>query len=120
MKNHQLIIVITSILFILFSCAPSIQEAAVLQEVKTETNSLTLEGTYKGQKIYVQNPSVGDAWCTTGVVVNGSPILHESEFSKNAFVIDLEKMDFEIGDKVIVKIYHKPGCKPKVLNQETH
>lgn len=79
---------------------------------------IVLEGNYQGKVLYVQNPygPGGVGYCVTEVKVNGNIALDETNSS--AFEIDLKPHKLNIGDKVEIQIFHKEGCKPKVLNPE--
>src|SRR5690349_13030525 len=79
---------------------------------------ILLEGTYQGKVVYVQNPfgPGGVGFCVTEVKVNGN--ITTDELTSSAFEIDLKPHKLNIGDKVEIKIFHKEGCKPKVLNPE--
>ncbi len=81
-------------------------------------NVIILEGNYQGKPLYVQNPfgPGGVGFCVTEIRVNGN--ITTDETNSSAFEIDLKNQKFNIGDKVEVKIVHKEGCKPKVLNPE--
>jgi hypothetical protein len=82
-------------------------------------NVIILEGTYQGKVLYVQNPfasSSGVGFCVTEVKVNGN--ITTDEITSSAFEVDFKPHKLNIGDKVIVQIFHKEGCKPKVLNPE--
>lgn len=78
--------------------------------------SLTIEGSYQGKNIYVQNPisDDGDAFCATAVIVNAQ-VLSDLTLS-SAFEIKLDQLGLKIGDPVLIEIKHHDGCKPKVLN----
>lgn len=79
---------------------------------------IILEGNYQGKVLYVQNPFSpnGVGFCVTEIKVNGN--ITTDETNSSAFEIDLKPHKLNIGDKVEVKIFHKDGCKPKVLNPE--
>lgn len=86
---------------------------------KAQKSVIILEGNYQGKVLYVQNPygnSNGVGFCVTEVEVNGNKTT--DELTSSAFEIDLKPHNLKIGDKVVVKIFHKDGCKPKVLNPE--
>jgi len=79
---------------------------------------LVIEGKYQSKNIYVQN-ALGDngvGFCAYEVRVNDQ--LTADEVSSSAFEIDLTQFNLKPGDKVTVKINHKDGCVPKVLNPE--
>ena len=82
------------------------------------SNVIILEGNYQGKVLYVQNPfgPGGVGFCVTEVKVNGN--ITTDETNSSAFEIDLKSHKLSPGDKVEVKIFHKEGCKPKVLNPE--
>jgi len=79
---------------------------------------IILEGNYQGKVLYVQNPfsPSGVGFCVTEIKVNGN--ITTDETNSSAFEIDLKPHKLNIGDKVTVQIFHKDGCKPKVLNPE--
>lgn len=80
---------------------------------------IILEGNYQGKNIYVQNPygnSAGVGFCVTEVKVNGN--ITTDEVNSSAFEIDMKPWKLNIGDKVEIKVFHKEGCKPKILNPE--
>ncbi|TND09880.1 MAG: hypothetical protein FD123_808 [Bacteroidetes bacterium] len=74
---------------------------------------------YYGKNIYVQNPvaASGAGFCTDSVTVNGKRYPQE-KLNSSAFEIQLDTMGFQPQDSLAVYIYHKPGCKPKILNTD--
>ncbi|CAN5149360.1 hypothetical protein BH09BAC5_BH09BAC5_10940 [soil metagenome] len=81
-------------------------------------DALLVEGKYQNKNIYVQNSfsSNGVGFCAYEVYVND--IRTTDEVASSAFEIDLRPYNLNQGDKVEIKIYHKDGCSPKVLNPE--
>lgn len=79
---------------------------------------LVIEGKYQNKNIYVQNASNdnGVGFCAFEVRVNDQ--LTTDEVNSSAFEIDLANYNLKPGDEVTVKINHKDGCLPKVLNPE--
>lgn len=80
---------------------------------------ILLEGNYQGKNLYVQNPYANSSnvgFCVQEVRVNGN--VTTDEITSSAFEIDFKALKLKIGDKVEVKITHKDGCKPKILNPE--
>ncbi len=94
--------------FILFSLLSLAQDKGVI----------ILEGHYQGVDLYVQNPyaSSGVGFCAYKVTINDNVTTDQVESS--AFIIDFTTQGLKVGDEVVVKIYHKSGCRPKVLNPE--
>lgn len=86
--------------------------------VHAQGGVIVLEGNYQGKVLYVQNPfgPGGVGFCVTEIKVNGN--ITTDETNSSAFEIDLKPHKLNIGDKVEVRIFHKEGCKPKVLNPE--
>lgn len=80
--------------------------------------NLVLEGNYQGKNLYVQNPfAAGNiGFCTIRVMVNDN--VTTDEVNSSAFEIDLSLFKLNVGDAIVVKIEHKEGCVPKVLNPE--
>jgi hypothetical protein len=79
---------------------------------------IELNGVYQGKNLYVMNPfaSSGVGFCVYEVTVNGQ--LTTDEINSSAFEIDLTIFRFKKGERLIVKIKHKEGCTPKVINPE--
>ncbi|CAN5870149.1 hypothetical protein BH11BAC7_BH11BAC7_36650 [soil metagenome] len=80
--------------------------------------ALLVEGKYQNKNIYVQNSfsSNGVGFCAYEVYVND--VRTTDEVASSAFEIDLRPYNLQQGDKVEIKIFHKDGCEPKVLNPE--
>jgi len=76
----------------------------------------TITGEYQGKNIYVQNPLSKDKinFCTSEVLLNER--LVNSTPKTSAFEIDLTHLN--IGDPVFIKIVHKEGCTPKIINPQ--
>jgi hypothetical protein len=88
-------------------------------EAKTDTSTcLVFTTRYNGKNIYIQNPFIGtgQGFCVTKVEVNGKAI--DDQISSSAFEIKLSNLELELGDSVVMKIYHKGDCQPKMLNPE--
>ncbi|MFB6257473.1 MAG: hypothetical protein ABEH38_02175 [Flavobacteriales bacterium] len=79
---------------------------------------LVLEGKYHNKNLYVNNPmsEAGVGFCVNEVRVNGD--VTSDEVNSSAFEVNLEQHELSSGDKVLVEIDHKAGCKPKVLNPD--
>ena len=78
--------------------------------------TIVLEGYYQGKNIIVQNPvgTKGVGFCVYEVRVNGN--LTHDEVNAQTFEIDFTSLQLKIGDHVLVRIKHKNGCKPQILN----
>ncbi|MCE9540774.1 MAG: hypothetical protein K8R85_16370 [Bacteroidetes bacterium] len=91
---------------------------------KTETAQniavLTIDQKYEGVNIFVQNPFStrdGGQLCITDVIINTTSIhIPEESINATAFEIPLNKYNINLGDSVHIKIYHKNGCLPTILN----
>lgn len=79
---------------------------------------LSIEGSYQGKNLYVQNPEDEDGFgfCATKVTVNGD--IMPGGVSRSAFEIDFSLFNINIGDPVFIVIEHNDGCTPKILNPE--
>ncbi len=76
----------------------------------------TATGEYQGKNIYVQNPLSPDKvnFCTSSVYLNEKLIITSPKTS--AYEINLSHLDR--GGAVFIKIVHKQGCKPKIINPQ--
>lgn len=81
-------------------------------------SALSIEGTYQGKNLYIQNPmdDEGFGYCATKVTVNGD--IMPGGTNMGAFEIDFSTFNIEIGETVFIVIEHNDGCKPKILNPE--
>ena len=83
-----------------------------------QAGTIVLEGNYQGKNLFVQNPfsEAGVGFCVYQVTVNDKT--STDEINSSAFEIDLSVWNLKVGDPVMIKIMHKDGCAPKVLNPE--
>ncbi len=90
----------------------------ILASLYGQSADIVLKGVYQGKNIYVMNPfsSSGVGFCVFEVRVNGE--LSTDEINSSAFEIDLSVFQLKKGDKVEIKIKHKDGCRPKIINPE--
>jgi len=79
---------------------------------------LTVEGSYQGKNIYIQNPFVtnGVGFCAFEVSVNDK--VTTDEVNSSSFEVDLSALKLSSGEKVVIKVKYKDDCKPKVVNPE--
>ncbi|HTO38445.1 MAG TPA: T9SS type A sorting domain-containing protein [Brumimicrobium sp.] len=80
--------------------------------------SLSIEGSYQGKNLYIQNPSSEDGFgfCVTKVTVNNNVL--PGDLGRSAFEIDFSVFNVKIGDNIFIVIEHEGGCTPKILNPE--
>lgn len=80
--------------------------------------NLSIEGSYQGKNLYVQNPASEDGFgfCASKVTVNGD--IMPGGVSRSAFEIDFSLFNIEVGQDVFIVIEHGDGCTPKILNPE--
>jgi hypothetical protein len=79
---------------------------------------IVLEGNYQGKNIFIQNPfsEAGVGFCVFEVTVNDQ--VATDEINSSAFEVDMNNFGLAQGDKVVVKVKHKDGCTPVILNPE--
>lgn len=79
---------------------------------------LSIEGSYQGKNLYVQNPEDEDGFgfCATKVTINGDVM--PGGVSRSAFEIDFSLFNINVGDPIFIVIEHNNGCTPKILNPE--
>lgn len=92
--------------------------SAALVAATASAGVLVLEGHYQGKNLFVQNPfsEAGVGFCVYEVTVN--ELIATDEINSSAFEIDLGNYNLKLGTPVTVKIKHKDGCGPTVLNPE--
>jgi hypothetical protein len=75
-----------------------------------------ISGIYQGKNLFIQNPSIGDgtSFCTNDVYVNDTKVM--SNITQGAFEVDLTHI--RVNSQVTIKITHKDGCKPRLLNPQ--
>ncbi len=79
---------------------------------------IVVEGKYQNKNVYIQNSvsNSGVGYCAYEIQVNGE--VSTDEVNSSAFEVDLTQYKLKFGDDVEIKIKHKDGCIPKVLNPE--
>jgi hypothetical protein len=79
---------------------------------------IVLEGNFQGKNLFIQNPfsEAGVGFCIFEVTVNDQ--IATDEINSSAFELDLNNFGLKVGDPMVVKIKHKDGCTPVVLNPE--
>lgn len=96
----------------------ALSSAAAFISAPAWAGVLVLEGHYQGKNLFVQNPfsEAGVGFCVYEVTVND--LIATDEINSSAFEIDLGNYNLKPGEAVSVKIKHKDGCSPTVLNPE--
>lgn len=80
--------------------------------------AVELSGSYQGENLLVVNETNPDGvgFCCYEVRVNGR--LTADQVNSHAFEIDLRGQGMALGNGVAVRLMHRPGCAPRVLNPE--
>jgi len=80
--------------------------------------SVEISGLYQGENLLVVNETNPDGvgFCCYEVRVNGQ--LTADEVNSHAFEIDLRRQGMVLGKGLSVRLMHRPGCAPRVLNPE--
>lgn len=100
-----------AILFLVFSWG-------IFSQGKEELCVYGFTGTYQGVNIYVQNPLDlnGIGFAVKSVEMNGTK--SSDDIYGSAFMIDLSKYDLNIGDSVVMLMYHNSWELPRIVNTE--
>ncbi|MDA3820782.1 MAG: hypothetical protein PF590_10010 [Candidatus Delongbacteria bacterium] len=78
-----------------------------------------VEGIFQGKNLFVQNSLVDDKkgeFCIKSVAINGEEI--PDEVRSSAFVVSLDRMGLELGEKITIVFRHENNCAPLVINPE--
>ena len=80
--------------------------------------ALSIEGSYQGKNLYIQNPMADDGfgYCVTKVTVNGDVL--PGAIGSSAFEINFSFFNLTIGDPLFIVIEHNDGCVPTIINPE--
>ncbi|MBK6755107.1 MAG: hypothetical protein IPH53_06500 [Flavobacteriales bacterium] len=91
---------------------------AALVSLPSMAGVIVLEGRYQGKNLFVQNPfsEAGVGFCVFEVTVNDQ--IATDEINSSAFEIDLGNYGLKLGEAIVVKVKHKDGCTPLILNPE--
>lgn len=86
----------------------------LLLSAEAMAGEIIIEGIYQGKNLFVQNPLSPDnhSYCANEVYINDQKVI--SNIKLSAFEIDLSFL--EVNDPVTVRITHKDGCAPKIIN----
>ncbi len=92
--------------------------AVIVQALGVSAGVVVIDGKYQNKNLYVQNSlsNSGVGYCAYEVSVNGQ--VSNDEVNSSAFEVDLSQYQLKFGDDVSIKIKHKDGCIPKILNPE--
>ncbi len=118
-KNELTFAVIGTVVYFAFSYMKQLLVVFFLFVIKVSFGStLSVEGTYQGKNLYIQNPMSDDGfgYCATKVTVNGDVM--PGGTNMGAFEIDFANFNIAIGEPVFIVIDHNDGCTPKILNPE--
>ncbi len=118
-KNELTFAVIGTVVYFAFSYMKQLLIVFFLFVLKGSFGStLSVEGTYQGKNLYIQNPMSDDGfgYCATKVTVNGDVM--PGGTNMGAFEIDFANFNIAIGEPVFIVIDHNDGCTPKILNPE--
>ncbi len=79
---------------------------------------LSLEGTFQGKNIFVQNPvdAGGFGYCISKIYVNGDIV--PVNLNASTISVDLKSLKMSIGEPVFLVVHHGDDCKPVILNPE--
>ena len=93
----------------------SILATPVLLEAQ---KALEIGGLYQGENLLVVNEPTADGvgFCCYEVRVNG--LLTGDAVNSHAFEIDLGSLGLTLGKGVSVRLLHRSGCAPRILNPE--
>lgn len=75
-----------------------------------------IAGVYRGKSLFIENKFMGslNEHCLTNIYVNDAHLVDHPRES----VVELNLSGFEIGQKLVIRVYHKSTCKPIVLNPQ--
>ena len=104
---HSLLALFASVVVLLLGITPSLAQ-----------QSIEIAGLYQGENLLVVNePSAdGVGFCCYEARVNG--MLTSDEVNSHAFEIDLSALGTPLGKGVAVRLKHRSGCAPRILNPE--
>lgn len=86
----------------------------ILISISTIGAELTISGNYYNENIFIDNPSVGDGFCVSQVLVNGKNC--NIDLQSNTFEIDLGLLQLKPVEAVKITIIHQESCTPIILN----
>ena len=98
-------------ILVLISCC-------LMPSMMSGQQSIELGGLYQGENLLVVNePSAdGVGFCCYEVRVNG--LITADEVNSHAFEVDLSSLGLPLGKGVSIRLKHRSGCAPRILNPE--
>ena len=80
--------------------------------------TIDVAGLYQGENLLVVNETNPDGvgFCCYEVRVNG--LVTADQVNSHAFEVDLRSHGLALGKGVAVRLMHRPGCAPRILNPE--
>jgi hypothetical protein len=75
---------------------------------------MTFTGVYQGKNVYIQNPQLDNKkdFCVEELYVNNTKV----EMNTNVAVFEVNLSKLQIGDTLNIRLKHRTGCSPKLLN----
>ena len=80
------------------------------------TNEIIVNGLYHGKNLLIQNPLSRNSqgYCIQEIYVNDHLVLQNIKIS----AVEIELGQFELYDRLTIRITHREGCEPYLLNPE--
>lgn len=99
-------------------CAFLTVAAGVTVTAVSAQQSIEASGLYQGENLLVVNETNPDGvgFCCYEARVNGQ--VTGDQVNSHAFEIDLRSQGIALGKGVAVRLLHRPGCAPRILNPE--
>lgn len=96
------------ILFLSFcSFAISAQDLAL--------DTAVYRGVCRNKEVHISNKGLSGT-CTQAIIINGKPL--NADFTQDFTTINFNKLGWELGDSMVVKLAYTSGCKPIMIGHE--
>lgn len=74
---------------------------------------IELKGIYQGKNLFIENKLISKKqYCVTNVYVNDKHVLDHPKKS----IIEIDLSSFKKGEHLKIRVYHREGCKPEMMN----
>ena len=85
----------------------------ISQEIALDT--AVYRGVCRDKEVHVANQGYSGT-CTHAIIVNGKPLV--VDFSQDFTTLNFNKLGWEQGDSLVVKLAYISGCKPRLIGHE--
>jgi hypothetical protein len=95
---------------------PIVFLAFFVNDLKAQTDTMSLSGLYYFANVFLYNPSVSDSFSVQSIIVNKDTI--SEDLKTNGIEVDLRSFTLSEGDKVNIRVIYQHNFPPLIVNPQ--